>query len=345
MRILLFIFPYAGLALSTISAIWGLTHELYTKDNNNRRHLTKEGKYSVAFTVLGLFVSLNTAVLKTITDNQDKATVRDEAARKDQQKTLSEIERSNRILFNIARGQYPLTRDFKVTPHVMISINHPLLANYSEKTTLKAREISLSANQGFRQGKGLSEGLSGKISNGNLIVNEIPLEKSSTLLPPQGTDGRLLLEHLQLSFAIYAKNRPVDGKPDLSFYYFLPDVFSRGPKDEYGLYYLLDKSSFMMGAELSPRDFLGDTGRIVSYLDLPGSTLIVFCSEQANHHVRSYCDNNVNLLRLKITPQSGPEIVIPGSLFEHEEILGTKCLVHRFNSDVDNFFEHYSESD
>ena len=41
MKTLLTILPYAGLLLTTVSTIWGLTHELYTKGENNERRLTR----------------------------------------------------------------------------------------------------------------------------------------------------------------------------------------------------------------------------------------------------------------------------------------------------------------
>jgi len=78
MKTILTALPYAGLLLATVSTIWGLTHELYIKDEHNRRHLTRAGRYSIALALLGLFISLNTAVLKTITDKQNKANAQTE---------------------------------------------------------------------------------------------------------------------------------------------------------------------------------------------------------------------------------------------------------------------------
>src|SRR4051812_8994779 len=93
MRAMLIALPYAGLILTACSVIWGLTHELYTKDEKNRRRLTKEGRYSIAFTLLGLFISLNTGVLKTIADNQDRENAKQEVARKEQEIAFKELAR------------------------------------------------------------------------------------------------------------------------------------------------------------------------------------------------------------------------------------------------------------
>jgi hypothetical protein len=94
---LLIVLPYLGLGLSAFSAIWGLTHELYTKDENNTRHLTKEGKYAVAVTLLGLLISLNTGVLKVITDGQKKARDDQEAARNELKDFTRQQEEAARI--------------------------------------------------------------------------------------------------------------------------------------------------------------------------------------------------------------------------------------------------------
>jgi len=88
---MLTILPYAGLILTTVSTIWGLTHELYTRNENNERRLTKAGRHSIAFALLGLFISLNTAVLKTVTDNQDKAEAKAADDRKRQEDALEKI--------------------------------------------------------------------------------------------------------------------------------------------------------------------------------------------------------------------------------------------------------------
>jgi hypothetical protein len=95
MKTLLITLQYSGLLVSSISAVWGLTHELSTKDENSKRHLTKDGRFAIAFILLGFFISLNTGVLKNIADNQDKEAARGEAAQKEQRATLAELARQS----------------------------------------------------------------------------------------------------------------------------------------------------------------------------------------------------------------------------------------------------------
>ena len=96
MRTLLTILPYAGLVLPAFSAVWGLTHELYTKGAGNQRRLTAAGRYSIAFTLLGLFISFNTGVLKTIIDSQDRVEAKAAADRQKQETTLEKLEEKAR---------------------------------------------------------------------------------------------------------------------------------------------------------------------------------------------------------------------------------------------------------
>ena len=91
MRPTLIILPYAGLILATFSTVWGLTHELSTKHENGASRLTRAGRYSIGFVLLGLFISLNTAVLKSVSDAQEKADAETASARKRQEDALQQI--------------------------------------------------------------------------------------------------------------------------------------------------------------------------------------------------------------------------------------------------------------
>lgn len=224
MKLLLTFLPYFGLVLTTFSAIWGLTHELYTKDANNRRQLTSAGRYSIAFAVLGLLISLNTAILKSIIDKQDKAAAiataeseklanqqreetrdrkaveearitqdkidsdaqsrqLDELAQKQRDLALSqqqiqgfnkaeagnrkravaELQRTNTLLFNVNRGQYPITKDLKITPFIRISTEHPILNPYAQQIKRAAELYEKYRNSGNR---------SELNSDGDLVLRE-----------------------------------------------------------------------------------------------------------------------------------------------------------------------------
>lgn len=80
-------FKYMGIVLASTSTIWGLTHELYTKDDEGKRHLTRAGRYSIGFVVLGLLISLNTTVLESL--NKQRAD--DRAQSEKQRQTLERL--------------------------------------------------------------------------------------------------------------------------------------------------------------------------------------------------------------------------------------------------------------
>lgn len=88
---LLSIFKYGGLVLASTSTIWGLTHETSIKDSENQRHLTKAGKYSIAFVIAGLLISLNTAAIESINKQRDNERAEEKEQREKQQKALERL--------------------------------------------------------------------------------------------------------------------------------------------------------------------------------------------------------------------------------------------------------------
>ena len=161
MRAILTILPYAGLVLTTSSTIWGLTHELYIKTANNERRLTTAGRYSIAFALLGLFISLNSAVLKTVKDNQDKGDAEAAEARKKQEDALEkiasqqreeslarqtrdkvdqearklskqQIEGFGRTIADLDRSLHPLF-PLRIHSTFIADLRHPLYAAYRER--------------------------------------------------------------------------------------------------------------------------------------------------------------------------------------------------------------------
>jgi hypothetical protein len=325
-RILLKVLPYLGLVLSAVSVLWGLTHELSTKDEQNKRHLTKAGKYSIAFVLLGLFFSLNTAVLKDITEKQDKAEAREKAAIEERQHTLAEIQRTNSILWNIRRTQYPLSKDIWMMPVLRISVEHPALKPYSGEIEFEvARLIEQHRVFGDREG-------------GQLV----PVSEESYLF--KRTDGiPKVLRELQLFVWFYEKGSDFTSPeiaPDIRFTYFA-DVFNgvtEGNTTYRGtMSYSVNNRSFRIAApRVSPGFTLLSTGRITSVLDLPGATLVIGCvNEETGCSYFSF-----ESLRLEVS--SGMELEIPGKSFEHIIVNGRDALVHRFDPDEENFIEKYS---
>ncbi len=385
MRTLLIVLPYAGLIIATVSAIWALTHELYTKDADNKRHLTKEGRFSVVFIVLGLVISFNTAVLKTIVDKQEmnetaqkeqKAALeklahqqeeeareqrrRDEARRQEEhltqvnqeqrdnalalsqqqlqgfsrgeslvrQKTLAELKRSNHILFNINRGQYPLTVALKLAPFIRVSLKHPIFRNH-------VQEIEKAA-QDFRE-------------------NEINVNEDSPLLPPEKSLARTYLTHRVFNFFIYRKGRTdiFKAEPDYSFAY-SGDVFGQFEDDRGNVerwnsplrYRKSDASFIISGPTAYPSDVMHSTGQVMSYLDLPGSTLVISCDDIAATTenlpmVSMNCNENMNIESLYITTPFGIQLELQGTALKRRKEGDVTYLIHEFDPDVEHFFQKY----
>ncbi|MDX6497864.1 MAG: hypothetical protein QOG23_1124 [Blastocatellia bacterium] len=97
---LLSILKYFGLLLATVSTIWGLTHELATKDDSGNRRLTKAGRYSIALVILGLLISLNTTTLEILlkqrADDRARAEKLEEQSRKQQEQQQQALDRLER---------------------------------------------------------------------------------------------------------------------------------------------------------------------------------------------------------------------------------------------------------
>jgi hypothetical protein len=316
MKTLLLILPYAGLILSSVAAIWGLTHELYTKDENNNRHLTKAGKYSIAYTLLGLLISFNTGVLKTITDKQDRENAKSEAARKEQQdvlkelarqqqeevrqqelregtrrqeaklaevdqkqrddalaaqqrdlslkqqqlagfneaerrarqRTLSELQRSNKILFNVNRSQYPIGSSISVNLQFRISTDRWLLKKYARQIRSAAQQmvemveqrkqtnppkpgeswLNWALDQHFQLGIRVD-------ANGTIYDEIFISDESSPLLPQDDFRAEELVKRPTLYLSILGKDQEinVDSKRDITFgpysaYVFVEDIKYKG---------------------------------------------------------------------------------------------------------------------
>jgi hypothetical protein len=393
MKTLLIVLPYAGLVLSAFAGIWGLTHELTTKDENNRRHLTTAGKYSVAFVLLGLFISFNTAVLKTITDNQDRNAAKqaeelanlarqqkeeateerrrsearetqakidreaqegrdralgqqqrdlalsqqqiqgfNKAERFARQRTLAELQRSHRILFNVNRGQYPLTAEIKLAPVIKISTKHPIFKNYYAQIQKAAQQLS---------------------------GDEVDVKEDSALLPPKKSLARSYLTHRVLNFSIYVRGRNdiLKSEPDFSFAY-SGDVFGEFKENNGNIqswlfplrYRKSDLSFITRGPTAYPLDATHSTGKVMSYLDLPGSTLVIFCNDMEADTdnlpiVSSNCNENMSIESIYITTPFGVELELPGGLLKREKERGLSYFTHKFNPDVEHFFETYLKRD
>lgn len=89
---------YSGVVLAALSTVWGLTHELYIKDESGRRKLTGPGKAAIAIVLLSLLISLNTAVLENILKGRDEQRAQDAAK-------LSRVEQQQRDLAQLQRDE------------------------------------------------------------------------------------------------------------------------------------------------------------------------------------------------------------------------------------------------
>lgn len=409
MRTMLMILPYAGWIITTLSTIWGLTHELYTKDENNKRHLTKAGKYSIAFALIGLLISFNTAALKTITDNQDKAIAKAEDDRKRQeealeklssqqreearaqesrdearttqekidreaqeqrdndlaqkqrdlslsqqqiegfsrteslarQQTLAEIQRGNKLLFNINRGQYPITGDLKITPFIRVWTNHPLLKEYASQIAKKGKELYESEWQRY-QASGDVTNLSGE--NRDSLV----LDEKSPLLPKDSRVRGLLLS-MEMNFVFFAKDSDIFNRRhgDLSFYY-RGLVFGETSGYHNRLTYRPSDSSFgIIGPTITPSHIEQPTGKLISYLDLSGATVLML----SNSELRFPCEEISKVEKILITTPSGFQLEFPSRAERESQRNPIKCQsfgssvaypVYVFNANADKFLDIYA---
>jgi hypothetical protein len=61
------VFKYASLFVASASTVWGLMHELYTKDDSGKRQLLPEGKISIAVTIIALLCSAIGSIADDVT--------------------------------------------------------------------------------------------------------------------------------------------------------------------------------------------------------------------------------------------------------------------------------------
>jgi hypothetical protein len=71
-KTLLSVLKYTSYIVAASSTIWGLTHELYVKDEQGRRRLVRAGRIALGITILSLLVSLNTTALDGFIQYQDE---------------------------------------------------------------------------------------------------------------------------------------------------------------------------------------------------------------------------------------------------------------------------------
>jgi hypothetical protein len=396
MKALLIALPYAGLVLSTVSVIWGLTQEPYTKDETNKRHLTKAGKYSIAFTLLGLFISLNTGVLKAVTDNQELESAKQEAARKEQeaalkdlarqqqeesraqglrdearktqekidqeaqkrrdedlfhkqrdiglaqqqlrgfseaesaarQRTMNLLQRSNNILRDVRRTQYPFSGAMRLSTTLRLSWDHPQLKELSrliEAASTRAPASTLISLYGDKD---------------DIDIN---LSKDFDLFKPIGGMPEILRSPY-LMVSIYERGRndlSSETPPDIRIIY-VPDVVEgEKPGEGIGLYtlrYFFKSRSYLIEAPpvtIEPATL--STGRITSVLALPGTTLVVGCGALG----LTGCEH-LSLESLNMEIPSGWQVVIDGKSFKRLTIKGREVFVHTFDPDEEKFIEKYS---
>jgi hypothetical protein len=67
---LLTILKYGGLAITSLSSIWGINHEFKTKDKDGKLHLTRSGLVAVVLAVSGLLVSASSTYQKDQKDQK-----------------------------------------------------------------------------------------------------------------------------------------------------------------------------------------------------------------------------------------------------------------------------------
>lgn len=141
MKTLLDILPIAGLIVATISTIWGVTRELYIKDDSGKRHLTNAGRYSIVFTLLGLFISLNTAVLRNLVDDQQKAQAKAESERKERDEAFTRIVERQRSEAIARQTQEAINRKADEDKLRMLSLAQQQILGFSRAENLARKQM------------------------------------------------------------------------------------------------------------------------------------------------------------------------------------------------------------
>jgi hypothetical protein len=375
METVLTFLPFAGLILSAVSGIWGLKHELTTKDEKNKRHLTDAGKYSVGFILLGLFISLNTGVLKTITDKQNKYEAARKASLKEQVDALRELTaqqqreeiiqtQSQEVIANQQRALAAQQRDFALSQQQLTEFN---------KAELLARQRTLDEVQRLGQILWDVRRTQYQIDNKNVRImasleisaqhpdlteysNKIDVEArrdidrrriedptwsgrqysvSSSDGLPAGIPETLRNPRIQLLFYKRNWDQSQRNLPDLNF---ACEFYSkRDGMDRWpNITYSFELGSFRVEGSEIPATKVLSSSEIISVLDLPGATLEIMCDAGQG----SGC-GYFKLRSLVIEFSSTVELMIPVKEVTHTTRFGRSSMVYRFNSDEASFLKRY----
>ncbi len=242
-------------------------------------------------------------------------------------------------------------------PFIKVSLNHPHLKPYSKEIQNKAQQLVERATEIIRDAPANDvDPATGKVKNmdfrlpkgvwfdGHKIRDEIVVKEDSPLLPPKSDfEARGVLTKITLSFIVFGKGKPLHSDPDLTFDYY-------GALE--GLTYRRSDPGFEGQGELNGPAlfFLRASGKVISYLDLPGSILMITCLDrkidmQGNASMTANCDENITIEKLLILTPLGVELEIKGSSLERHKEGNITFLIHRFNPDVDRFFDIYKSRD
>jgi hypothetical protein len=229
---------------------------------------------------------------------------RSETSQRDQEKTVSELRRSNEILFNISRAQYPLTNNIRITPVLRISTNHPVLKNFADQIKENAeRLVTIAKKRSGRGGKPLVQFVYGT-GDDEMVVSQM------SPLVPQNRLVRSLLTSLVLNVQIFGKGNDLSCEcgSDLAFAY-TAELFDKKNCCGATLTYRRSDSSFgvvgpmLIPAETGVDSSFNSNGKIISYLDLPGSSLVLSCNDERWQRsegrlmmsVSHNCDDNISI--------------------------------------------------
>lgn len=349
-----------GFVLSAVSVIWGVTHELTTKDEDNKRHLTRAGRYSVALTLLGLLISVNTGVLKFVVDNQTASrqaqedAIKEQRQRDDARKTQEKIDRE---------AQEGRSRALEAKQRVLALSQQQIQGFNTAERFARLRTLNqlqrlnhiLSDTQRaqyqFPLQMLIQAGFSVSIDHASLKNYSSEIEATASRLfeldKSVGFSDRslsvspvnYLFKHpngmpqvlTNTDFDLHIFKKGTDWKspnvePDLKLVYTTPNFDvkrSDGAISFASEYYSIRRRSYVIDALPSLSQQIYSSGRITSILDLAGATLEIVCNSYESGGLdrdKASGCSHISLQYLRIEFPSGITLILREEDFHPEKL-------------------------
>ena len=262
------LFKFAGLILSCVFGIFGLTVEF--KDKKGR--ITRAGRRALILIVAGSVIAVMAQALELIrAKNESIAT-----SLRQSKDALEAAQRTEKLISEINRGLQPF-RDVRLSYWIIVPMDHVKLKDYLERFNREVAEVVPILNADAKQSSGVLRTLDAfpSVLDAERNVEELSIRGGSRLAPKKDTEklayNILNYSEVQLEFfrtPIAVKDYSASGvtanvRPDLTVS--VSGELNDKPSNAHWVEYALKPQRFRLRAQEVPSEseYWESTGRIV----------------------------------------------------------------------------------